>query len=108
MKKLAEILSGPEAWTQGYLLRNGRSCLLGGLYLLGGYLRGSGVSPEVGRLRRVIDERFGGWQPFEKLPAARLQDDELAVIAWNDDPARTWDEVALVVADYDRDRMLNP
>jgi hypothetical protein len=103
MKKLAEILSRPEAWTQGCLLRNGRSCLLGGLYLLGDYMRGPGVSPEVSRLRRVIDERFGGW-PFWK----GLQDDELAVIAFNDDPARTWDEVALIVADYDRDRMLNP
>jgi hypothetical protein len=106
MKKLAEILSGPEAWTQGCLLRNGRSCLLGGLYLLGGYMRGSGVSPEVSRLRRVIEDRFP--EAFADWPAAALQDDELVVIAWNDAPWRDWSEVALVVADYDRDRMLNP
>ena len=30
------------------------------------------------------------------------------VIAWNNAPGRTWEEVASVVEAYDRDRLLNP
>lgn len=88
--KLAEILTGPETWGKGFRRKDGHYCLLGALsQLLHGTAYGAIAAdhPEYLRLNRVIGA--------EAMP-------------WNDDPARTWEEIQTVRDEYDRDRMLNP
>ena len=86
MKKLAEILTGPETWCQIKLHDGERRCLLGAMFVCGDF--------NLDRMLDVIRRETGRYYT--------------AVIEWNDDPKRTWEEVAAVVAAYDRDRLLNP
>ena len=89
--KLSEILTGPEKWIKQDYWEHGRSCLMGGIHRLVEGEPDLLYTRERARLERIIG-----------LP------DDRSVEDWNDAPERTWDDVALVIAEYDRDRMLNP
>jgi len=90
--KLAEILTGPEAWCQRKLFDGRRWCLIGATQMLCGTTLGF---DDVVRLHRVLAD--AGFD----LRGQSIPD-------WNDAPERTWDDIARVVEAYDRDRMLNP
>ena len=95
MRKLAEIIYGPQVWIQNSYEEGAKVCLLGGLgKLLGCQPETIGDDdPEYQRLIRAIQEETGGFH-----------DD---VANWNDNPSTTFTEVARVVSAYDRLRMFN-
>ena len=100
MKKLAEILTGPDTWTQGTLHNgHGRRCLIGALIAAVGAPGHSKFLLEEQRLRRAIAREYG---PLPKTPGLS------PIATWNDTAGRTWEEVARVVEAYDRERLLNP
>lgn len=94
--KLAEILSGPETWCQGWFVRGSSVCLVGALQkMFTGDPEDDSLLPSrevmrLGKAMRLVDRTAG------HIPT------------WNDDPKRSWEEVAAVVEAYDRDRLLNP
>lgn len=104
MKKLSEILTGPETWLDrahqpfGHPVLyeyQGRYCLVGAVAKL------HDVEPETlcfteesPRLIRAIRQVTGEWVGM--------------IPAWQDDPARTWEEITAVVSAYDADRLLTP
>jgi predicted methyltransferase len=103
MRKLAEVLSGPDTWCQGELMSNRptlRRCLVGAILACFQeqpipVMQWTAIQcSELNRMRRIINDLFGT--------------DFNTIAEWQDAPDRTWDEIALVVDAYDRDRMLNP
>ena len=92
MTKLAEVLTGPETWAQGFAHREGTYCLVTALWML--HDDTGTPDAEFLRMQRVIHA-----QGAPKYTSSWV---------WNDEPGRTWEEVASVVEAYDRDRMLNP
>jgi hypothetical protein len=105
--KLAEILTGPEKWHVGSLTDfEGRLCLMGAIDRLH-RAEGKPISEvnteEDDRMLEVIKSL--GF----RIPRQRSNRQVMHPVArWNDDPARTWDDVALAVSEYDRHRMMNP
>ncbi len=93
--KLAEILSGPETWCQGSLhTTDTQHCLMGALdELLRDEPREAVRLREWRRLAALLGRAGGAGQH---------------ILTWNDDPRRTWEDVAAVVEAFDRDRLLNP
>ena len=95
MKKLAEILTGPDTWTKGRFRFDGRICLVQALAQLHHVNpKAIGAHPEYERLERVI-----GLGTERGLPSPGIS-------WWNDAPERTWDDVERAVEAYDRDRLL--
>ena len=101
MTQLAEILTGPETWGKGHLVRDGRMCLVGALQCL---MAAEGQAPadeaipaqEFDRLDRIVRAVAKGYPPAP------------CIAPWQDEPGRTWPQVQAVVEAFDRDRALNP
>ena len=98
---LGEILTGPETWGKGHLVRDGRMCLVGALQRLmaaeGRAIAGEAIpAKEFDRLDRIVRAVAKGYPPAP------------CIAPWQDEPGRTWAQVQAVVAAYDRDRALNP
>jgi hypothetical protein len=84
--KLAEVLTGPDVWCKGKHREGVKYCLQGAVLMLERNHEDPGHT--LTRLIRVLGTE--------------------GIANWNDEPERTWEEVAAVVEAYDRDRMLNP
>jgi hypothetical protein len=99
MKKLSEVLWGPQTWCQGKLRKSARGpfCLLGAVQEMLGNIdapevaeQAEGVQDDLHRAIQLVDPEFFG-----------------SVSAWNDREHRTWEDIAAVVDTFDRIRALH-
>lgn len=90
--KLSEVLWGPEVWGKNsYRPTESKMCLVAAMSVVERVRDGHISFSAERRMLRAIGIPIG------------IQG---GVSIWNDAPARTWDEVAAVISEYDRLTML--